>query len=173
MTTAIRFDDSLPAFASLVNKTWGGSALEENLFLRDVSGRLTFVLVTNSKTHAERSELATQAQDELGAYVDNAGFAVATPQELFDDTLTTLAAALRLPIHHDLFEGFVYVVDRRIVGADWLRTPEPGAGAPARFVFASLKGGLADPLRSASSLHTLQAKDVASSQSIWISRRLD
>jgi cellulose biosynthesis protein BcsQ len=142
VTTAIRFDDSLPAFASLVKDTWGSSALEENLFLRDVSGRLTFVLLADSRKPAERSELASRAHDELGAYVDKDGLAVATPEELFDETLTSLTAALRLPIRHKLFEGYVYLVDRRIVGADWLRTPEPSAGAPARIVFSSLKGGV-------------------------------
>ncbi|HWG21539.1 MAG TPA: AAA family ATPase [Terracidiphilus sp.] len=142
MTTAIRFDDSLPAFAALVRETWGHSSLEKNLFLRDASGRLTFVLLSDSKTPAERSQLASRAQDELGAYVDKGGFAVATPEELFDDTLTSLAAALRLSVRHKLFEGYVYLVDRRIVGADWLRTPEPSAGAPARIVFSSLKGGV-------------------------------
>ncbi len=125
-----------------MKKAWGGSFLDENLFLRDVSGRLTFVLLTGLKTLEERSELATRASEELGAYVDKGGFAVATPEELFDDSLSSLAAALRLPIHHPSFEGYVNVVDRRIVGADWLRTPEPGAGAPARLVFASLKGGV-------------------------------
>ena len=139
VTAPIRFDDSLAAFAGLVNRTWGRSALEENLFLRDASRRLTFVILMDSKTPEERSELAAQALKELGAYVDKGGFAVATPEELFDESLSELAVALRLPVRHKLFEGSVYVVDRRIVGADWLRTPEPGASAPARFVFASLK----------------------------------
>jgi len=142
LTTAIRFDDSLPAFAGLVKLTWGDLALDENLFLRDVSGRLTFVLLTDSKTPEERSQLAARAVEELGAYVDKAGFAVASPAELFDDSLTSLAAAFKLSIRHKLFEGGVYLVDRRIVGSDWLRTPEPGASAPARFVFSSLKGGV-------------------------------
>lgn len=142
MTAPIRFDDSLPAFAGLVKKTWGVSALEENLFLRDVSGRLTFVLRAGSKTAEERSQLASLALAELGAYVDRGGFAVATPEELFDDTLTNASIALKLPIQHDLFEGSVHLVDRRIIGADWLRTPVPGTGAPGRFVFASLKGGV-------------------------------
>lgn len=142
VTTSIRFDDSLPAFASLVKETWGGSALEKNLFLRDASGRLTFVLLDDLKRPDERAKLASRAQDELGAYVDKGGFAVATPEELFDDTLRSIGAALRLPIDHKLFDGYVYLVDRRIVGADWLRTPEPGASAPARIVFSSLKGGV-------------------------------
>lgn len=33
-------------------------------------------------------------------------------------------------------------MDRRLVGADWLRPPSPAAPPPPRFVFASLKGGV-------------------------------
>ncbi|KAB2907943.1 MAG: hypothetical protein F9K30_23670 [Dechloromonas sp.] len=40
-------------------------------------------------------------------------------------------------------EGWkIRLVDRRLVGADWLRTPAPAAPPPPRFVFASLKGGV-------------------------------
>ncbi|MGB9145175.1 MAG: hypothetical protein WCC14_05100 [Acidobacteriaceae bacterium] len=142
MTSTIRFDDSLPTFASLVERNWGGEALERNLFLRDVSGRLTFVCLDNRKTPAERSKLAAQAEGQMGSYVDQGGFSVATPEELLDDSLESVSTALRLRIDHEIFRGSVYVVDRRLVGADWLRDPEPSAGPPARFVFSSLKGGV-------------------------------
>jgi CobQ/CobB/MinD/ParA nucleotide binding domain len=138
----IRFDDSLPAFAGLVNKAWGAAAIAENLFLRDASGRLTFVPIGDSHTQDERAELAAVAVAELGSYVDKNGFAIATPEELFDDSLKNLAGAIKLAIRHKLFEGTVNLVDRRIVGADWLKSPAPVAKAPARFVFASLKGGV-------------------------------
>jgi len=42
----------------------------------------------------------------------------------------------------DVFKGQVNLVDRRIVGADWLRDPAPSARPPIRFVFASIKGGV-------------------------------
>lgn len=142
MSSVIRFDDSLPVFAALVKRVWGPDGLAENLFLRDASGRLTFVLVAGSKTPEERYRLAAQAVDELGSYVDKDGFAVATPDELFDESRANLAGAMKISIRHQSFEGDVNLVDRRIVGADWLRAPMPAASAPARFVFASLKGGV-------------------------------
>jgi MinD-like ATPase involved in chromosome partitioning or flagellar assembly len=37
---------------------------------------------------------------------------------------------------------FVHLLDRRLVGADWLRLPGPLAPPPPRFVFASFKGGV-------------------------------
>ena len=142
MTIPIRFDDSLPAFAALVKKTWGGDSIARNLFLRDASGKLTFVLLSDSHTGEERIALAKQAADAVGAYADKDGFAIATPEELFDDRLREANGAIRLQITHALFDGVVSLVDRRMVGADWLRKPLPSSGSPARFVFASVKGGV-------------------------------
>jgi hypothetical protein len=142
MKTPIRFDDSLPAFAALVKSSWGEAALAKNLFLRDASGQLTFVLLSDLHSQDERTILAGHAIDELGAYVDKNGFAIATPDELFDERLNEADGAIRLEISHNLFNGVVNLVDRRMVGADWLRKPLPSSGSPARFVFASVKGGV-------------------------------
>ena len=139
---AVRFDDSLPAFAALVSGAWGEASLTDNLFLRDASGRLTFVLLSDAHTHEERTGLAANAVEVLGAYVDKDGFAVATPDELFDDSLREVDNAARIEINHNRFNGAVNLVDRRLVGADWLRKPLSASGRPARFVFASVKGGV-------------------------------
>ena len=112
VTEIICFDDSFPAFARLVKDAWGSSALEENMFLRDASGRLTLVLLTDSKTPDQRSAPADRAVLELGAYVDKGGFAIATPEELLDDTIN-LASSLNLRIRHKLFDGSVHLADRR------------------------------------------------------------
>jgi hypothetical protein len=142
VTTPIRFDDSLPAFAGLVRNAWGEAALINNLFLRDVSGQLTFVLLKDAPPQDKRIALAEQAVATLGAYVDNEGFAIATPDELFDERLKEVDCAIRLEISHDLFTGVVNLIDRRMVGSDWLRRPLQASGEPARFVFASVKGGV-------------------------------
>src|SRR5438270_4818270 len=84
VSSPIRFDDSLPAFARLVAIAWGETALSNNMFLRDASGRLTFVLIRGEHSTDDRMNLASIAAAELGAYVDGAGFSVATPDELFD-----------------------------------------------------------------------------------------
>jgi len=142
VTTPIRFDDSLPAFAALVREALGEAALANNLFLRDASGRLTFVMLRDIPSSEECSSIAARAVSRLGAYVDKDGFAIATPEELFDDSLKDIGSSITLKVSHDLFKGTVKLVDRRMVGADWLRTPEPASGSPARFVFASVKGGV-------------------------------
>ena len=142
MTTPIRFDDSLPAFAGLVRSAWGEAAIANNLFLRDTSGRLTFVILDDNHSREERAALAERAAVVLGAYADRGGFALASPAELFDDTLIGMGGALSIRVTHPQYQGTVNLVDRRMVGADWLRNPEPASGAPARFVFSSLKGGV-------------------------------
>ncbi len=54
-------------------------------------------------------------------------------------------------------EHLVRLVDRRLVGADWLRKPAPVSGPPPRFVFASLKGGV-----GRSTALSVAAADIAS-----------
>src|SRR5579863_9719897 len=124
MTPLIHFDDSLPALARLIKATWGDAAISRNIFLRDATGRLTFVLVDDSHSQEERTDLAMKAASELGVYVDGMGFALATPDQLFDDTLKDVSRSMTVRIHHSSFTGNVHLVDRRMVGADWLRKPE-------------------------------------------------
>ena len=138
----VRFDDSLPTFASLITQHLGPDALRDNLFLRDISGKLTFILLTLSPADDKKALLMLQAEQELGAYVDKDGFCVSTPEQLFDDSLKTLDSARQVSILHPKFDGQVWLVDRRFVGADWLRPVELPAKGPARFVFASMKGGV-------------------------------
>jgi len=95
------------------------------------------------RTGADRRRLAAKACEEFGAWVDDAGFAVATADELLDDSLKDPAAGWLIPVATDSFSGRIRLVDRRIVGADWLRRPSvPARGRTPRLVFASLKGGV-------------------------------
>ncbi|WP_297575342.1 KGGVGR-motif variant AAA ATPase [uncultured Deefgea sp.] len=137
----VYFDDSLRVFVALVQEEWGASFISNNLFLRDINGRLTFIILNNSKDSAERISLAAKAEAILGSYVDSDGFSVATPEELFDDRLN-IDAALKVKLTIAQNEVEVNLIDRRMVGADWLRAPAPSARNPLRFVFASIKGGV-------------------------------
>ncbi len=142
MTSLVRFDDSLPVFSALVQQEWGIEAIAENIFLRDVAGRLTFVVLNEKYSTDERVALASKASSALGHYVDTDGFSVATPDELFDDRLKNIAKARKVRLSSNVFSGEVLLVDRRIVGADWLRDIAPTATPPLRLVFASIKGGV-------------------------------
>ena len=142
MTTSIRFDDALPTFAALAQQEWGALAITENIFLRDVTGRLTFVVLNENYSTEARMTLASKASALLGNYVDGNGFSVATPDELFDDRLKNITKARKILLNSSYFSGEVLLVDRRIVGADWLRDIAPTAAPPLRLVFASIKGGV-------------------------------
>ncbi|NMM26582.1 MAG: ParA family protein [Glaciimonas sp.] len=140
MNGLVYFDDALPVFAALTKQTWGGQALVDNLFLRDANGRLTLV-VLDQHSSEQREQLAKEASSRLKVYVDE-DFSVATPDELFDDRLKDFSHARRLELRHAEFKGEVMLVDRRLVGADWLLQPSAPIRTPARLVFASIKGGV-------------------------------
>lgn len=143
MKRKLKFDEALPAFADLVADRWGPNALRKNLFLRDASGRLTLVLLDESVAPLDVGRLATEAGELLAPYTDPDGFAVATPDELYDESLRDLSAAAQVTVNGRKFQGNVSLVDRRVVGADWLRSPaKPPSSGPVRIAFASIKGGV-------------------------------
>lgn len=142
MMSQIYFDDALPRFAKLVLDECGKDAITHNLFLRDATGRLTFVVLNESISKEQQVALAGKAVLNLNGYVDSREYSVATPNDLFDNSLGDLAFSRQLSLSHEYFKGPVNIVDRYIVGADWLRQPISTAPAPIRFVFASLKGGV-------------------------------
>lgn len=131
----IYFDDSLPKFVLLLTKELSSQAVEEGLFSRDTSGRLSFFSATPlSKKLISR--ISKVVSSELGAYArvdrpiaDIDDFGV---KELFSESSLKLKAA----------ELSVKLLDRRLVGADWLRAPTTKKLEPSRFVFASIKGGV-------------------------------
>ncbi len=142
MNRSVYFDQSLALFADLVCQQWGAAALENNFFLRDVVGKLTLIALDPAYSQEQRLSLAQQATQYLGHYVDGDGFAVATPAELFDDRLLSAAHALTVTVKGEIFSGPLRLLDRRMIGADWLRQPAAAITEPQRFVFASIKGGV-------------------------------
>ena len=139
MTT---FDQSLPLMIDLVAAAWGRTAVASNLFLRDALGRLTLVVLDPQKTGADREELSAIINAGLGGYADPSGISVATPEELFDESLREADLGLTFPIDQPNFKGPVRIVDRRVVGADWLRKPSKDRPAIPCLFFVSLKGGV-------------------------------
>jgi Mrp family chromosome partitioning ATPase len=135
------FDESLPMFAAIVHRNWGQEALTRNFFLRDIVGRLSFVVLDEERKSAERAELS-RLVDSLAPYVGGDDLAVVTPDELFDDRLRDPVDALQIWVHTEEFSGYVRIVDRRVIGGDWLRPPKPEASGPVRISFSSIKGGV-------------------------------
>jgi MinD-like ATPase involved in chromosome partitioning or flagellar assembly len=141
MTPPTFYDDALPKFAALVRKILGENAPIENFFLRDASGRLTFVL-THEVKESEKKKLI-QAAKKIQPYVGEDKSAVARPEELFDPKFAEPDIGVFERVDHSKYQGFVRLVEHRIVGQDWLEPPhEPIKDVPPILVFASHKGGV-------------------------------
>ncbi|MCU6496525.1 ParA family protein [Rugamonas sp. A1-17] len=138
----IYFDDALPIFASIIAKSWGDEALKNNIFLREPTGKLTFIVNNNSFDEEKRRSLSQVVRKNLIPYVEDDDFCVSTPNDLFDDRLGDTRNANKISLDHKVFKGSVWIIDRRIVGADWLRSPSASGQGPVRIVFASIKGGV-------------------------------
>lgn len=133
---SVRFDDSLPILAGVVTAQLGASALSAGVVLRDSTGRLAFFAATELDVEvAER--LSGSLRDALAHYARTdrtvAGIGEFGVSEI-------LADPSMLQVNVDGCS--IRLVDRRLVGADWLRAPAAVAAPPQRFVFASLKGGV-------------------------------
>lgn len=130
----IRFDESLPVFAKTIVEALGEKALAAGCVLRSSSGHLSFFHNDRLKEDQKKAIAASlQAipwtrKDRVLADLNDFG-----ASELLNDTaaLTINEGSLRFRL-----------VDRRLIGADWLRHPRGRAAPPPRFVFASLKGGV-------------------------------
>ena len=140
----VTFDNALSTYARLVSARFGERALDDHRFVRDVDGRLTFLLLAPTDSEKVRS-LDTESRHALGSYA--ADPAVAFAGDLLDPSLAdgfavqeqvNVAAAGADPEWRR-----VAVVDRRIVGQDWAagwRGPLPGV--PPVLAFHSIKGGV-------------------------------
>ncbi|WP_437913797.1 hypothetical protein WME73_46430 [Sorangium sp. So ce302] len=132
----VHFDDSLPVLIDEVEAHLGRSSLEGGVVLREASGRLTF-FADGELTPESLAALTGALRKALGPY--------ARPDRVVADRQSPGAARiLEDPGTCAVRVGdrTVRYLDRRIVGADWVRGPEPEAPAPPQFVFASLKGGV-------------------------------
>ena len=135
-TVAIHFDESLPTLVAEVEAHLGHSFLETGVVLREASGRLAFF--ANEDLAPERIAAVSDAfQKALGHY--------ARPDRVLADRQSPGAARVLEDSSARTVrvgERSIRYLDRRVVGADWVRGPEPEAPAPPRFVFGSLKGGV-------------------------------
>lgn len=130
----VRFDDSLPMLCAVIDEWLGADVLRTGAVLRDASGRLAFF--AGVSLEAETSDrVSAVLRDRLGPYAR-------TDRVLAGADDFGVSRVLKDP--HKLLlsvgEHCVRLVDRRMVGADWLRVPTAPSAPPPRLVFASLKG---------------------------------
>jgi hypothetical protein len=136
MIDVVRFDDSLPILAKVVASELGLDALASGAALRDITGRLAF-FVPFEIDEATTDRVSLSLRQALGGYAR-------TDRILAGKDDFSTASVLADPTAAQVKAGdhVVRLVDRRLVGADWLRAPAPPASGPPRFVFASIKGGV-------------------------------
>jgi hypothetical protein len=141
--TILRFDDSLSAFVVALVGWLGSTTVEQGRVLRDAEGRLSFIAGSQLDSSL-RQQLSEDLTKRIGPYVRGGGRAVLDPEspgaELFlsdpRTTVETITPGDGAPLR-------VRLLDRRIVGSDWLTPPEQvWTDPPGRMVFASLKGGV-------------------------------
>ncbi|WP_295587092.1 division plane positioning ATPase MipZ [uncultured Lamprocystis sp.] len=132
----IRFDDSLQALSLVIMEQLGPDTLERGVVLRDASGRLAF-FAPDPLDPATIERVAQHLREKLGSYA-RFDRVVADCNDFGASTILCDATALPVLIG----ASRTRLLDRRMVGADWLRAPAPMSAQPRRFVFASLKGGV-------------------------------
>lgn len=131
----LRYDDSLPKMISVLENHLSAADIYAGVVIRDVTGRLSF-FSARKLSDVEFCELDQNLRDGLVAY-GRSDRILASKGDFGDSVLSDAST------YEDIIRGVrVRIVDRRLVGMDWLRNPVAPASPPARFVFASLKGGV-------------------------------
>ena len=132
----VRFDDSLPKFVGIIAAELGNTALAEGVVLRDAVGRLAFFSASELDERTV-SRVQDRVIRELGSYA-RTDRSVAGASDYGVSAVLNDPTSLRMTVEGQR----IRLVDRRLVGGDWLRAPAPAPPPPPRLVFASLKGGV-------------------------------
>ncbi|WP_147441946.1 KGGVGR-motif variant AAA ATPase [Corallococcus exercitus] len=132
----VYYDDGLPLLVDVIVSELGAEALAAGTVLRDSTGRLAFFSNKEiESTHCQR--LRERLLETLAPYarVDRV---FANPADIGAEDVLADPTAVQCRVS----QFAIRLVDRRLVGGDWLRVPAKLAPPPPRFVFASLKGGV-------------------------------
>ena len=137
---AVRFDDSLRLLVEVIRSELGDKALDTGTVLRDAIGCLAF-FTDEPLDEPIVDHLSLKLREVLGAYA-RPDRVVAGAEDFGSAAVRGDPSALFVLVGGADKQRRIRVVDRRLVGADWLHTPSPSAPPPPRVVFASLKGGV-------------------------------
>ncbi|CAA7616644.1 conserved hypothetical protein [Magnetospirillum sp. LM-5] len=132
---ATKFDDSLPNLIRILRQAGVNAADSSVTLLRETTGRLLIACTGNGAPDG----LAQAIIDGLGDYAaPTPVVAGALAQHLANDPSVRLSG-----LEVDGQWADFHFIDRRLVGADWLRDPVfMPKTTPPRLVFGSLKGGV-------------------------------
>lgn len=141
----IFFNDALKTAASIVGKI---NVPEDiiPLFIRDIHGRIRIAIDSEKEKHGEIAAHLDEAMGSLGAFANKVEKRVLFRDDFFDPE-----SIFRNP---DILETYLpgsdtslRLLDRQIIGQEWLRPNNQDSGAasqhkPPRLVFYGLKGGI-------------------------------
>jgi hypothetical protein len=132
---SVRYDDSLAIMVKTLSRSMSAEQIASGVFVRDVSGRLSF-FARSKLEERDWAKIEKELRVALGPYA-RPDRVLASGDDFGSNVLSDLSA-------YEVSLGSIKarVVDRRLVGMDWLRKPAELAFRPRRFVFASLKGGV-------------------------------
>lgn len=136
MRDPIRFDTSLPEFVAVLKEKYPSDlATAKPIVIRDFEGRLGVILDASAEIF---EDLNVAVAERLGPYarpddpvrgLNAPGISRVVEEAEFAPTLEFHGVNIRL-------------LDRRIVGADWMARPVLEPGNIPRFAFVSIKGGV-------------------------------
>ena len=130
-----RYDDALPILIRIAKSMDVDLADDDSIVVRDASGRLAVIF----RTPPASNDLANRLRSELGAY----GLSEPVlPSVLFETMDLAGPRLMALPVGDGGEYELVRLLDRRVVGMDWLSDFAPPSEGPPRLVFGSLKGGV-------------------------------
>ncbi|MBI4860968.1 MAG: AAA family ATPase [Candidatus Riflebacteria bacterium] len=136
MAAPCRFDDSLPRLVQRITTELGPERARAGVVLRDVSGALAFFADTEFES-AEQCRISALLREDLGAYARPDRVLIGRDEAGACSILSDPGARLV-----QIESSSIRYIDRRVVGADWLRAPTAVQARPPRIAFASLKGGV-------------------------------
>lgn len=141
MVQPLRFDESLQAFARVVVDVLGRDAFDKGRALRDPFGKLSYISL--QKLDAPVGDrLIAQLSAVLKHYFAS-DIGLIQPGEFGYEELWSAPTTWELVWLSDVDAEYVDIIDRRIVGQDWLTSPLGQIDAvPPRLVFWSAKGGV-------------------------------
>ena len=135
----IFFNDALKTIAGiLAGETFPAGIVP--LVIRDIHGRIRIALNADKKKHQAIALRLTENMKKLGAFSGNGEKGALFPEDFFDP-----ASVFQNPDILDLYlpgtSVPIRLLDRQIIGQDWLRPIETKNKVP-RLVFFGLKGGV-------------------------------
>lgn len=138
MTPIVHFQDALDyAVQALVEE--GFCQEDPVIILRDTKGCIRLFVNADSDWEKPRIDRVRTKIGELGGFGTSPEQAVLYPKDFFDPSRVLQDAVL---MQDPAWASPVQIVDRQIIGQDWLNPIMGPSAGPPRLVFFGLKGGV-------------------------------